>query len=71
VSFLSELLYYTEREGLFFDSYDIKLDGHTLQAQVAGVPIARQSKEIKAVTYHNLEVRANQGRLEANIVFDV
>ena len=71
VTFLSELLYYTESEGLFFDRYDIDLDGDHLEAQVAGAPISSQSKEIKAVTYHNLEIREAGGRLEANIVFDV
>jgi SHS2 domain-containing protein len=71
VAFLSELLYQTESEGLFFDSYGIALEGYHLEAQVAGAPISSQSKQIKAVTYHNLEIRESGGRLEANIVFDV
>jgi SHS2 domain-containing protein len=38
---------------------------------VEGAPIQTQSKEIKAVTYHNLEIRETSRGLEVSIVFDV
>lgn len=71
VSFLSELLYYLELEGIGFDQYRITLDGLNLQAELQGAPVAAIDKEIKAVTYHGLRVRQAEGRLRANIVFDV
>jgi SHS2 domain-containing protein len=71
VGFLSELLYWTERTGLAFDTFDLSLNAATLRAAVSGAPIVSQAKEIKAVTYHNLRVRHTARGLEATIVFDV
>jgi len=71
VSFLSELLYFGEQEGLGFDSFELQMKEDSLRARLAGAPIASQDKEIKAVTYHNLAIRQTGRDLEANIVFDV
>ncbi len=71
VSFLSELLFLGEQEGLGFDSFDLQLEGDRLQARLAGAPIVSTDKEIKAVTYHQLQVRETQEGLRVNIVFDV
>ena len=72
VSFLSELLYYGEGEGLGFDHFELSLvDGEKLCAQAKGAPFVSLDKEIKAVTYHNLEVRDEPGGLLVRIVFDV
>lgn len=72
VGFLSELLFYTETDLVGFDQYDLdRLDDHSLRAQLRGAPVDSQTKEIKAVTYHNLTVRQTERGLSANIVFDV
>lgn len=71
VKFLSELLYLGEQDGLGFDAFDLRLDGDTLHAVVTGAPLAALSKEIKAVTYHNLAIRRTERGLEVRIVFDV
>lgn len=71
VTFLEELRYLGEVEGVAFDSFDLQSDGLKLKAHLEGRPIASQSKEIKAVTYHNLAVRQTDRGLEANVVFDV
>ena len=71
VGFLSELLYYQEQDGLIFDAFSLSLDGDTLQADLLGVPLARLDKEIKAVTYHNLQIHHTGRGIEARIVFDV
>lgn len=71
VSFLSELLYLGESEGLGFDRFTFDLQDAQLQASVEGAPIADQSKEIKAVTYHKLAILRTQRGLEVKIVFDV
>ena len=71
VAFLSELLYWGEQEGLGFDTFHLALSGETLQANVGGAPIESQSKEIKAVTYHNLAIRQGERGLETTVVFDV
>ena len=71
VDFLSELLFYGEDEEIAFDEYQLDFDGFSLAARVGGAPIEEQSKEIKAVTYHRLEVRKTGRGLEVNIVLDV
>lgn len=71
VRFLSELLYYGERDNIAFDTFDLALSGDVLQARLGGAEIVSIKKEIKAVTYHNLEVKQNPRGLEARIVFDV
>jgi SHS2 domain-containing protein len=71
ITFLAELLYFTQRDGVAFDRFDLTLAGERLVAEVEGAPIDSIAKEIKAVTYHNLAVRDTERGLEATIVFDV
>jgi SHS2 domain-containing protein len=71
VSFLSELLYLYENDGLVFDRFKIVMDDDQLEARVSGAPCSHIDKEIKAVTYHNLNVRSSARGLETMIVFDV
>jgi SHS2 domain-containing protein len=71
VSFLSELLYYLEQEGIGFDQYRITLDGLNLRAELGGARLESIQKEIKAVTFHRLSVRQTEAGLRVNIVLDV
>ena len=71
VSFLEELLYLAEMEGLGFNEFNLKVDGYNLGASLKGGLISSQAKEIKAVTYHNLAIRETERGLEVHIVFDV
>ena len=71
VAFLSELLFLTEAENMAFEAYYIDLDGYALHARLKGGKVEQQSKEIKAVTYHRLEIRSEGGGLRVNVVFDV
>ncbi len=70
VSFLSELLYFTE-EGVGFPEITVALAGPNLEAVLVGSPIVERGKEIKAVTFHNLHIEQGENRCEATIVFDV
>ena len=71
VEFLSELLYFGEMEGLGFDKYSLLIGEKSLQAALEGAPISSMEKEIKAVTYHKLEINRTQQGFETSIVFDV
>jgi len=71
VDFLSELLFYGEDEQLAFDEYQLVFGESSLSVQLFGAPIEYQSKEIKAVTYHQMVVHTTERGLEVNIVFDV
>lgn len=71
VKFLQELLYLGEIEGLAFDQFHLTLDGLRLLADLEGSLMQSRSKEIKAVTYHNLAVLDSERGVEARVVFDV
>ncbi|MDD5468419.1 MAG: archease [Anaerolineales bacterium] len=71
VTFLNELLYLLESEGLGFDGFDMELSEAGLRARLAGGKASPTSKEIKAITYHKLQVRQGAGGLRVNIVLDV
>ena len=72
VRFLKELLWLEEAQGLGFDRFFITVDDQlNLQAELYGFAIANLDKEIKAVTYHNLQVENTSQGLRVNIVFDV
>jgi SHS2 domain-containing protein len=75
VTFLTELLYLAEQESLAFDNFDLETAQHTgsygLRARMEGAPIKEHAKPVKAVTYHNLQIRVTDHGLEAEVVFDV
>jgi SHS2 domain-containing protein len=71
VTFLSELLYYSEMEMIAFDIFKFEKSEGSISAVVEGAPIKSIEKEIKAVTYHNLNVRHSERGLEVRIIFDV
>lgn len=71
LDFLNELLFFCEHERIGFDYFEIDLEEDHYTINASGRPIVEQTKEIKAVTYHNLIVRETENGLEVNIVFDV
>ena len=71
VAFLEELRYLGEVEEIGFDTFDINPAGEKLSARLTGAHIKFQSKEIKAVTYHNLAIEKTGSGLRVKIVFDV
>ncbi len=71
VAFLNSILYEMELDSVGFDRFELKLDGQKLHARLAGAPLLELQKSIKAVTFHNLEIRPVEAGLETTIVFDV
>jgi len=71
VHFLSDLLYLAEQEGMGFNQFQIEVEGNRLRATANGGLLTSIGKEIKAVTFHNLEIKRSERGLEACIVFDV
>ena len=71
VDFLAELLYLGEVEGRGFDVFDLAVSGNRLTGTIDGAPIASQTKEIKAVTYHRLRIHETDRGLRTRVVFDV
>lgn len=71
VSFLDELLFLADSEELAFDGFLLEVDGTQLLAHLEGGFIVARGKEIKAVTFHSLEIGTSREGLRTNVVFDV
>jgi SHS2 domain-containing protein len=71
VGFLGELLYLAELHSEGYDYFDLTIQDGILNASLAGAPIRQHGKEIKAVTYHQLQIRKTAHGLETVIIFDV
>ena len=77
VEWLSELLYIHSTDFVILNDFIIKsMTSNHLQAQSTGIKINESpyhiEKEIKAVTYHHLQVIKNEkGYWEATIIFDI
>ena len=76
VDWLSELLYLHDVENLLFKGFKVESvaeDG--LRAIVKGEPFQEGvhviKTEVKAVTYHQIEVRQENGRWRAQIILDL
>ncbi|MBU2599671.1 archease [bacterium] len=76
VNWLSELLYYHAVEDIFFKEFKIKnLTERSIDAVAYGEGYDETRhkilREIKIVTYHQLEIEREHKRWKAQIIFDV
>ena len=82
VAFLSELVYCQEQENLAFDEFKFEVkklalnravvsNVEKLKVEMEGAQISSVDKAIKAVTYHNLQIKETELGFETTIVFDV
>lgn len=73
---LNELLYAFESEGWLGAEFDVSVEGKRLVAHVRGESLDasrhRPSHEVKAITYHGLEVREDSaGRWMVEVIVDI
>jgi SHS2 domain-containing protein len=76
VDWLNELLYLHDVEDLLFKGFNVKSVGEDgLKATVKGEPFQEGvhviKTGVKAVTYHQIEVRQENGHWRAQIVIDL
>jgi SHS2 domain-containing protein len=71
VAFLSDLVFAAEQEKLAFDTFVVILRDGRLKVAMTGAPLESLTKPIKAVTYHNLQIKNTERGYEVEIVFDV
>jgi len=73
VDFLSEVLYLTQVNKEIYN--DIKFKKFTdieIEAELSGQKVERFGEDIKAVTYHNLDIHQRKdGIWEATVLFDI
>jgi SHS2 domain-containing protein len=72
---LNELLYTFDTERLLLVEYEIDLDGGGLRAIARGEPIDRTrhdlDHEVKAITYHGLQVTQDHDGWLAEVIVDI
>lgn len=72
VNWLNELLYTEQTEREAYHHFEIlQMDDTHLRARVHGAPIEECERHLKAVTFHNLELKRTPNGWEATVVVDV
>ena len=75
VTWLQELLYLLDTEDLIFGRFQVNLQEFSLEATAWGEifdpEIHPMKTEIKAVTYHQLEVEQSDQGWQARVIFDI
>jgi SHS2 domain-containing protein len=72
ILFLEELLYRLTEDYMYFEVRKLTFsDEFTLKAQLIGQQISSYERDIKAVTYHNLNIRKTEQGYSVHIVFDI
>ena len=76
VDWLSELLYFHDVDNLLFKGFKVESVGEDgLKAVAKGEPFQEGvhviKTEVKAVTYHQIEVRQKNGRWRAQVILDL
>lgn len=76
VEWLSELIFRLDTEGLVFRTFEFaRLEAEGLEATVRGEPLDPDrhapGREVKAVTWHDLQVERTGGGWKARLLFDL
>lgn len=72
VDFLSEALYLSDvNNEAYFTAKFKKLTNKELEGEIQGIKIEKFEKEIKAVTWHNLEIKKEKDLWQATVLFDI
>src|SRR5437870_4508155 len=72
VDWLNELLGRSEINNRAYDVVrELRLEAGRLEAEVRGRPVASWRSPLKAATYHGLELKQENGRWKAAVLFDV
>jgi len=75
VCWLQEILYLVDTEGLVFSVFEVRIEGTELQATLRGEPfnpeVHPRKSDVKAVTYHHLEVTTHDDGWQAQVILDI
>lgn len=71
VDFLSEVLFLAEDRGQVYQSFSFSQEDATLDVHASGHKVESIRRNIKAVTFHDLDIMETDQGLETTITFDV
>ena len=75
---LAELIYLKDIKSMLFSKFDMKIqkkDGYRLTASIWGEPVDQKKHkvrvDVKAITYHLLEVKRTDNKWTAKVILDI
>ncbi len=71
VDFLNELLYLCEEKEIYLSAFSSKISDDHIQISAGAHEIQKLRRQIKAVTYHALEIIETEKGFETILTFDV
>ncbi len=71
VHFMNIALFYQEEEGTAFTDAIFTIENGRLIGSVSANPVTLISRQVKAVTFHNVHINFNEGGYEVDLVLDV
>jgi len=72
IDFLSDVIYETDLNNAVFKKLEVsKLTDQELEGKISGPKIKNFKTEIKAVTWHDLEIKKINSLWQATVVFDI
>ena len=74
IEFLSEVIAQSDIRGAVFTSVNFRAFGENfLEGEISGAPVQGLSRDIRAVSYHEVDVKKNpvNGLFETTLVFDI
>ena len=72
VAWLSELAFWAETASLIFTHFEfLSISRTRLRARIRGDSVDSLEKHVKAVTFHNIQIRSEEDGLTTTVVFDV
>ena len=72
VDFLNKILSESNIEKKIFPRIKIlRVSPKVVEAQLFGISVDHFNEDVKAVSYHNVEVREKEGKLEITLVLDI
>jgi SHS2 domain-containing protein len=72
VDFLNEVLYLSQvNKEVYLDFKFKRLNDNELKGEITGQKINKFGEDIKAATFHNLEIKQEDGTWQATVLFDI
>ena len=73
VDFLNEVLYLSQTNKAVYDYFIInRFTDSEIEAEIQGKEVERFEEDIKAATYHDLEIKQNKNKVwEGTVLFDI
>lgn len=74
VDWLNEILYRSDASGKVYVDFEVTQFSESppkIAARISGAPFAAPKEDIKAATYHGVEIKKSKGIWETTVLFDI